>query len=674
MASGNFAVASSNKYVSCTCWWSSTPDTNGNYSTVNFELRASRTNSGYTTYGTGSGSVTINGTAVSFSITSSQKITQNSNTLLGSGSVVVYHNDDGSKNVTISAYASIPGASLTLGTTSATVALDTIARASVPTLNASTFTITKANSNFMRIYTNWKSSSFTHHIYYSFNGSSEVCLGSGITDYYDWYFPNTLANNIPNAASGTGYIRLYTFNGGTNIGSRTVSFTMQVDEKFIPSAVLEIADAAGYFEQYGKYIQGNSKVTGIIIAEGCYGSTIKSYKTTFDGKTFTDAEFTTDVIIGKDELNLEVIVTDSRGRTCTLKESISVYEYKPPKIISINAKRCQEYNVNELGDDYLGVVFNSEVTSLDSQNLVKYELDYKKTTEDSYTTISLSDYTNMHEVEGYAIFAADDDAYNIILRITDAFGTTEKKINGPSISVLISKLKYNLGLAFGKLAELSGVLDIGFKTRFHGGLLRMVLEEGTNLDELKTPNTYAGRDIESAGYLNCPSGVTGKFMLLVESAGDNGEIYHRLTTCNQTNPLTYERFCIDDEWGDWICRLSTTEWKDCTFTAVRNILYNDGNAYAKYRYSNSFVEVVINGTYYLNSEAIESGEAMMQISGLDVTIPETASGGIAWDDSSKVLIPLSLNTDGTITLSGANTSIAVKHWIGLHKARFIAFY
>lgn len=553
MASGNFAVASSNKYVSCTCWWSSSPNTNENYSDVSFELRASRTNSGYTTYGSGSGSVTINGTPIPFSITSSQKITQNSNTLLGSGSVRVYHNDDGSKSITISVYAAIPGASLTLGTTSATVDLDTIARASTPTLNANVFTITMKNENFMRIYTNRKSEEFTHHIYYSLNGSSETGLTSGVEEYYDWYFPDTLANIMPDTAAASGYIRLYTFNGGTNIGSRTVSFKMQTSNEFEPTVTLEVTDAEGHLENYGKYIQGKSKIKVAILGEGCYGATIKSYKTTFENKTYSGSEVITDAIVNGETQTISISVTDSREKTVVIEKEIETYAYTPPKITAIKVKRCAEDGEGSLQGDYFNICFSSEVTSLDEQNSVTYSVEYKNISESVYEKVILEGFSNQHNVvDGSYILAAEKEAYSMIFTITDGFGYVQKKAIGPSKSVLLSRLWRGLGYAIGKFAELEGVLDIGFKTRFYGGLLRMILEDETDLNEVKTPNTYVGRDIETAKYVNCPEGLTGRFTLLVEDAGGNGELYQRFTLCNKEKSIAYERFFYDEAWGEWM--------------------------------------------------------------------------------------------------------------------------
>lgn len=458
---------------------------------------------------------------------------------------------------------------------------------------------------------------------------------------------------------------MYTYNGATLIGTHYVDKTFSLSKDIIPTASVALSDAEGHLDKYGKFIQGQSKLHVSITAEGVYGSTIKSYKTTFDGKTYTDAKFTTDAITGKDTLDLEVVVTDSRGRSCTVKESIEVYEYNQPKITSIKAKRCQEHNVNELGNDYLGVVFNSEVTSLDSQNSVTYELDYKKVTEEKYTTLSLSDYTNMHKVEGFAIFAADNDAYSIILRITDDFGTVEKKTNGPSISVLVSKLKYNLGIAFGKLAELVGVFDIGFKTRFSGGILQPVLEEGSDFHEQLIPNTYTLKDISTANYVNCPV-AEGTGSLKVEECGENS--YHLVLRILNKHHLVYECIYSQDEWSDWILT-SGMQWKPCTLTANSNagIFYNTPVACAYYRYDEIMLEIYITGTFVTQATITEE-TAFCMISGLDVEIPDGRNAPV-WNDTGQKWINVNINKDGQVILSN-DGSVGVNHWLVFSGVKF----
>lgn len=489
--------------------------------------------------------VTQDGTVI-YSGTFTSGAPANSTTVLFNETITVTHKTDGSSGTISASYNYDSG----WCTASKSATLSTIPRRSTPTLNDSLFTITKENVNFMRIYTNRKVSSFTHHIYYSVNGGSEVGITSGVEEYYDWYFPNSLANKMPNNEKVKGYIRLYTFNGTTNIGSNTVSFEMQVSDEFQPTATFSLLDPEEHFDKYGKYVQGKSKLQVIISAEGDYGSTIKSYKTIFDGKTYTESEFTTDFIVGKDNLDLSIVVTDTRDRTFVIDEIIEVYEYNPPKILEIKAKRCQEHNANELGEDYLGVIFSSEVTSLGEQNTVVYELDYKKIKESVYTTKLVEDYANLYAVNGYAIFAADNDAYNIILRITDDFGSVEKKINGPSISVLVSKLKYNLGIAFGKLAELEGVFDIGFKTRFFGGILYKVLETESKADEILTPNRYLVKAKNT--YTGFPE---NEVQAVLDVVGDDEIIKQTFSVIDKVNPRSYERVYTfaEESWSDWLC-------------------------------------------------------------------------------------------------------------------------
>ena len=148
---------------------------------------------------------------------------KNSTTTLFRIVLTVTHNSDGTSGAITATYNYDNG----WCTGSGSLSLSTIPRVSTPTLNSTLFTITKSNSNYMRVYTNRKSIGFTHHIYYSFNGSSEACIATDVSDYYDWYFPDTLANRIPNNYLVNGYIRLYTFNGSTNLGNKTVSFLFE---------------------------------------------------------------------------------------------------------------------------------------------------------------------------------------------------------------------------------------------------------------------------------------------------------------------------------------------------------------------------------------------------------------------------------------------------------------
>ena len=75
-----------------------------NTSSVNAKVDAWRTNTGYTTTGNGTCYCTINGTKYSQSISTSQKITHNSHTVLFNRTVTITHGQDGKKTIGVSAY------------------------------------------------------------------------------------------------------------------------------------------------------------------------------------------------------------------------------------------------------------------------------------------------------------------------------------------------------------------------------------------------------------------------------------------------------------------------------------------------------------------------------------------------------------------------------------------
>jgi hypothetical protein len=113
-------------------------------------------------------------------------------------------------------------------------------------------------------------------------------------------------------------------------------------------------------------------------------------------------------------------------------------------------------------------------------------------------------------------------------------------------------LASGLGMAVGKVAELAGVLDIGFKTRFMGGILHPVLEPETDLNDVLTPNTYVGANISTYNYANCPL-TSGTFTLEVVGMGEDGQAKQRLTYCHKTLAKAWERIYYAESWGEWVC-------------------------------------------------------------------------------------------------------------------------
>lgn len=149
-----------------------------NTSNVTVSVRVYRTNTGYTTYGTGTVYCTINGTQYTESITSDDKITS-SGIVVFSKTLNIAHNADGTK--TLATSARISHQQFSSSSQSYSQALTTIPRATTPTLSASSVNMGESITiNMPRA-----SSSFDHTLTYKF-GSATGTIGSDLGTSKTW--------------------------------------------------------------------------------------------------------------------------------------------------------------------------------------------------------------------------------------------------------------------------------------------------------------------------------------------------------------------------------------------------------------------------------------------------------------------------------------------------------
>lgn len=494
--------------------------------------------------------VTVNGTK--YSGTNTVGIAANTTKTLASGTTTITHNSNGTKTFSYSFSQefgiTFSGTSIGTKSGSGSGTLPTIARKS---------SLTASNGTLGTIQTLTVSrfdSSFTHTITYKCGSASGTIATKSSNTSISFTPPLTLASQNTTGTSVSVVFTIETFTGSTSIGTNTKTITCAIPSSVKPTVSLSVSDSLGYASTYGAYVQGMSKFKVEITASGSNASTIKAYKTTADGKTYTTASFTTGVVAGSGTLTISVTVTDSRGRTATASTTATVLPYSAPKITSLTVFRCDANGNSSSSGAYLAARFSSSITSLNSKNTATYVLQYKKTTEDTYTSKTLTNYTGQHTVSnGLFVFAAETaSSYNITLTATDAFGSVGKTATGASIFKAWSLFKKGIGLALGKFAELEGVLDIAFQTRHLGGILHPVLEPETDLNDVKTPNTYVGANLSTHRYLNCPFD-TGTFTLEVVGCGEEGQVKQRLTSCSKTAARTFERFFYQSAWGDWFC-------------------------------------------------------------------------------------------------------------------------
>lgn len=408
-------------------------------------------------------SVSVNGTK--YSGTTKIEIANNTTKTLASGTTTIVHNSNGTKtfSYSFSQEFNITFSGTNIGTKSGSGSgtLNTIARKS--SLSASNGTLGTAQT----LTVSRSDSSFTHTITYKCGtATGTICTKSSDTSL-SFTPPVDLASQNKTGTSVSIVFTIETFTGNTSIGTNTKTISCAIPSSVKPTVSLSVSDSLGYASTYGSYIQGMSKFKVAITASGSYGSTIKSYKTTADGKTYTAASFTTGVISGKGTLTISVTVTDSRGRTATASTTATVLTYTVPKITALSVTRCNSNGSTNATGAYLKVTFSASVTALNNKNTAAYTLQYKKASATSYTSKTLTDYAGKYAVtSGTYIFAADSSTYNIILTASDAFSSHTKTASGASTSKFMSWFSKGLGIAFGKVAELSGWFDCGFDAIF----------------------------------------------------------------------------------------------------------------------------------------------------------------------------------------------------------------
>lgn len=302
----------------------------------------------------------------------------------------ITHGSDGKKTVAISAaYRTNNQTSGVIWicpplSISASYTITTIPRTSKPTLSSTSFDL----GTEITINTNRASSSFTHTIRYTF-GSASGTIATGVGASTKWTPPLTLASQIPNAVSGTGYVYCDTYSGSTKIGTESVRFTGKVPASVVPAftTVTHSEYVGDVASKVGAYVQGQSRLSlAITGAAGGYGTTATlKYEITFDGKTYKTQSATMSApIAGSGQLALTGKVTDSRGRSASKTITVNVLPYHPPQIFAFDVERCDEDgSLNPLGT-HVKVRRAGGVSGLKVSGIEKNSLTYRVKARDRY--------------------------------------------------------------------------------------------------------------------------------------------------------------------------------------------------------------------------------------------------------------------------------------------------
>lgn len=394
---------------------------------------------------------------------------------LASGTKTVTHNSSGKKTITFSCNNTSsllncsgygPG-NITLSSTSVT--LKQIPRNSTLDKVTSTSETTAISSlsvdNGVRVWYTPTVSTYYHRLVFYVGSTKKktVNLGKASSTSQKYYTLSSVpASWLPSSASGTLKCYLYTYSDSayeTKIGSAdSESITIKVpnDDKYNPK--ISLATTYTYNNKLNVCLKGISKATFKITGTAGSGASISSYSLSGPGVSSTSASATvTFNTYNKTKetngLTYTATVTDSRGRTKTTSETIIVYNYAKPVILSGSVSRNASTQTRVNGK------VNASVSTIGGKNSISTIYWYYRLlgASDWIKVSSASISNNTPTTSPTTIVFNAYKTYQFRFKVTDAAGKyTYSKTYTISTSVVpINIAKNNNGVAIGGMSTVT---------------------------------------------------------------------------------------------------------------------------------------------------------------------------------------------------------------------------
>ena len=536
------------KYTRLRIDYSITQDIANNKSTINMTLFAERTKASQQAYNPSYYSMTGKElTAFSYNWSSTSYELE-----IGSSTIVVQHNEDGSAEKTLEGYwdTKRTGSSYIPEelTVSGKITLPTIARKSQVTLSKNSINL----GDTITLYSNRTSTNFKHSFYYQVGSENWKVIASKISDAnYSWNTNNVIsdiADNFPNSKTGSLTIFCETFSGNTYIGASSATLSFNINS--LPT-VSNITVTGGI---NSVYIEDVSSITTNITASGIYGSTIKSYRIElYKGSTkikenyssSTSATFPlTGLNLSADTtITLKATVIDTRGNTGTKSTPITVKDYSAPTITSRSAYRCNSDGTANSSGTYLRIYWAYSTTSIAGVTTDTATVKYRQKGATAWTTATIANGGTVIVGSGKI---STDYQYEVQYSITDgiAAAPTVATDTIPTGYTTVDYRAGGKGIAFGKVSE-KDEFECNMPADFKKTISwESVGYTNTDYNTMKKSGIY----YMSTGCSNSPEGQS-YLRLLVMGASYSGDITQIAT--NVVTGNTWIRTCLNDTWHDW---------------------------------------------------------------------------------------------------------------------------
>lgn len=343
----------------------------------------------------------------------------------------VRHRDDG----TLSLTATASGDRVLGGTfsTSISIELPTIARASIPTIAPNPITIS-ASTNALTVTTNRKSTSFTHSVTCAIGSYSST--QTGITDTATFDIPNSILSDfVATSKTLEGTITCVTYNGSTNIGTKTATFNAQIDETQehpnITSVTLTDTNPnSAAIEASGSYIKNATNLSASILL-GVTGSHTELASAVVQcgtkQQTYSLSGISQTIVFTYEKLDADALIVtvyDKRGTTANQTKTWTLIPYRDITVTgAIN--RTSETG-NTVAFTLNGACFGGSFGSATNSVTVTYrhKLHTASTWTDGAETFTFTPsgtgettYNYSNTISGFDY----DKQYDLIFTVTDMF-------------------------------------------------------------------------------------------------------------------------------------------------------------------------------------------------------------------------------------------------------------
>ena len=453
--------------------WAAAQDIGANESRISWQLLLAAGQFGRIDAGPGSPwSATVAGKL--FSGRADLSIGNNETKVLAAGQVTVAHSADGTAGFAFSFtqefWIQFGSEYISTVSGSGSAALDTIARASLPTVSAAA-TMGEA----LAIATNRASAAFTHTLTYRF-GSASGTIGENVGDSVSWTPSLELARQIPNGTSGTAVISCVTYLDGKAIGTKEVTVVLTVPASIVPTASATWEDTSGAFSKVGAPVQNISKLRWDVAGTGSYGSTIVSAAVTLKGKAYSGG-----ILTDAGAIPVKIAVTDSRGRVGIAEDTLTVAAYAPPSL-TLSASRCLEDGTADEAGDHAKVTVSGFVTQVNGQNAAELQVSWGGGAE----TVD----PGVGQIAWERIVPADPDTTaQISATLSDKLASTAKSMVLSTGYATLDLLAGGKGIAFGKAATKEG-FECAMTAGFPGGIACTKLTAADDLNNFRQNGLY----------------------------------------------------------------------------------------------------------------------------------------------------------------------------------------